>query len=95
MFDSKGVRNAHDLETAYVILSGDYYYHERRDRMSVSLKLDDLQRLFHVAGGKPMPGNIWAGGPSPVERKYLGMKDVAACGRWGRADALFHDRPWR
>lgn len=63
--------------------------------LAVSVKLDDLQRLFEVAGGSPMPGNIWAGGPSPAERKYFGMKDVAACGRWGKADTLFDDQPWR
>ena len=63
--------------------------------LSVSVKLDDLQRLFHVAGGGPLPGNIWAGGPSPAERKYFGMKDVAACGPWGKADTLFVDQPWR
>jgi len=48
---------------------------KKLDDESVALKLDDLHRLFFVAGGSPAFGNIWAGGPSPVERRFFGSKD--------------------
>lgn len=59
--------------------------------LKMSLRLDDIENLWSKTVGNPDFGGVWSGGPSPVERKYFGIKDVSdSCGPWSKAPtALF------
>jgi len=63
--------------------------------LNMSLRLDDMQNLWESTIGNPEIGGLWSGRPSPVERKYFGLKDIGSCGPWSQAGALFADQPWR
>jgi len=61
---------------------------------SMSLKIDDVQNLWKKTIGSPGTGGpVWAGGPSPIEIKYTGLREDA-CPVWKTPD-LFEDQPWR
>lgn len=59
--------------------------------LKMSLRLDDIENLWSKTVGNPDFGGVWSGGPSPVERKYFGIKDVSdSCGPWSKVPtALF------
>ena len=62
---------------------------------SMSLKIEDVQNLWKITIGSPGTGGpVWAGGLSPIQMKYPGLREDAAPA-WNQSHDLFADQPWR